>query len=211
MALNPQLSDTAANAAVNALTALLNNGTMVIYTSPQAANANTGLGAQTPLVTLTFGATAFGAASGGSASANAITSGTAVATGTPAWARCYESGGSTVVMDVPVGPTGNVAITAASNANPVVLTANGHGLSTNNYITISGATSGWAPINGTWPITFLSSNTFSIPVDSTSFGALSGSPVFAQWNVVLLPTSIVALATVACSSFVFKLPEGYSF
>lgn len=70
------------------------------------------------------------------------------------------------------------AVTSATNANPVVITHVGHRLPTGQVITISGATGGWTGINGTFTITRLSADTFSIPVNSTSFGALSGSPLF---------------------------------
>ena len=74
-----------------------------------------------------------------------------------------------------------VAIASATNANPVVFTVTaGHGmnLSTLPSITISGATSGWTGVNGTFVATPLSTTTFSIPVNSTTFGALSGTLVF---------------------------------
>lgn len=71
-----------------------------------------------------------------------------------------------------------VTITAATNAAAVVLTVVGHGLSTGDGITISGGTGNWAAINGAWTITVTGANTFTIPIDSTTFGALTGTPVF---------------------------------
>jgi hypothetical protein len=71
------------------------------------------------------------------------------------------------------------AITAATNANPAVLTSANHGFAVGDKIrlNISGATGNWAPINGaTVAITVINANTFSVPVDSTTFGALTGSP-----------------------------------
>ena len=79
------------------------------------------------------------------------------------------------------GDSTTKAITAATNANPTVLTAASHGFSTNDKIrlNISGATGNWTPINGaTVTITVIDANRFSVPVDATSFGALTGSPVF---------------------------------
>jgi hypothetical protein len=35
----------------------------------------------------------------------------------------------------------------------------------------------WTPINGSFLVTVLSATTFSIPVDSTAFGALTGAPI----------------------------------
>ena len=109
MALNLKLSNAAANAAVDALTALLNSGYIRIYSGSQPTDANTAIGAQVLLAELTFGATAFGAAVAGVATANAITQdSSANATGTAAWARFFKSDGTTVVCDGSVG-------TASSN------------------------------------------------------------------------------------------------
>ena len=114
MSNNPFFSDTAVIADVNALTALLNSGTLLVYTGSQPTDANTAIGAQTLLVTLTFGGTAFATAvasgSAGSkvvtATANAIGSATAVATGTATWFRCLKSDASTIGLDGSVGTSG---------------------------------------------------------------------------------------------------------
>lgn len=114
MALNPFFSDTGVKAAVDALASLCNSGTLLVYSGSQPADANTAVGAQTLLVTLTFSATAFASSvasgSAGSkvvtATANAIASGTAVATGTAAWFRCLKSDASTIVLDGSVGTSG---------------------------------------------------------------------------------------------------------
>lgn len=82
------------DAAVNAVTALLTSGTLKIYTGSQPAEDGSITG--TLLATLTFGATAFGASSGGTATANAITSGTAGNTGTAGYFALEESGGTVV-------------------------------------------------------------------------------------------------------------------
>lgn len=104
MALNPKVSNAAANAAADALCALLNNGFLRIYDGTQATNADTALGAQVLLAELRYNATAFGAASAGVATANAITSdASANATGTAAWFRALKSDGTTVVFDGSVG------------------------------------------------------------------------------------------------------------
>lgn len=110
MAGNTQVSDTAANAAVNALTVLANSGYVKIYTSPQPANANTAVSSQTLLSTHTLSATAFASASGGVATANAVGNATAAATGTAAWFRVLKSDGTTVLFD------GNVS-TSGANLN----------------------------------------------------------------------------------------------
>lgn len=120
MANSPQWYDATTTTGVDAVTALLNSGTMRIYTGTQPAlnGAITG----TLLATLTFGATAFGAstASGGTvtATANTITSGTAVATGTAGYFALLRSNGTTVVMTGSVGTSGadlNLATLAISS------------------------------------------------------------------------------------------------
>lgn len=79
--------------------------------------------------------------------------------------------------------SGAITVSAASNANPVSFTATGHGLDFPSaatvapVITISGATSAWAGINGSWTATITSANAFTIAVDSTAFGALAGTLV----------------------------------
>lgn len=98
MATNPLFNDIAANAAVNAVGALLNSGTLKVYTGSQPALDGSVTG--TLLATLTFGSTAFGSASSSAgtstAAANSITSGTAGNTGTAGYFAVEESGGSVV-------------------------------------------------------------------------------------------------------------------
>lgn len=106
MARNTQISDATVNAQANTLAALCNAGTIKMYDGVQPATADTAIGTQVLGVTLTFGATAFPAAVSGLLTANAITSGTAVAGITPTWARIYKSDGITVVMDVSAGAAG---------------------------------------------------------------------------------------------------------
>jgi hypothetical protein len=104
MALNMKRSTTAVNAEADAICPLANAGKLRIYDGTQAANANTAIGAQVQLAELTFNATAFGAASGGVATANAITSDTSAdATGTATWCRILKSDGTTVLWDGSVG------------------------------------------------------------------------------------------------------------
>jgi hypothetical protein len=105
---SPLTYDNAVNAAVNAVTALLNSGFLKIYSGSQPAvdGAVTG----TLLATLTFGATAFGASSasgsGATATANAITSGTAGATGTAGYFALVKSDNTTVVGTGSCGTSG---------------------------------------------------------------------------------------------------------
>lgn len=117
------LSDVAANAQANALAALMNGGSIEIFSGTKPATANTALSGNTLLATLTFGNPAFGSASAGAITANAIGAATAANTGTATFARLYESNGTTVVMDVDVNTSGayinlnTVAIVQGANVS----------------------------------------------------------------------------------------------
>lgn len=116
MALNAKLSNAGANAAADAVCVLANTGYLRIYDGTQAANADTAVGAQVLLAELRLNATAFGAASAGVATANAITSdSSADATGTATWFRVLKSDGVTVLWDGSVGTaTANLILNAVS-------------------------------------------------------------------------------------------------
>jgi hypothetical protein len=87
----------ARDAALNATTATLNGGTLRIYSGTAPTDADTALAGNTLLAELTLGATAFGAAASGVASANPITADTSAdATGTPTFFRLFTSGGALV-------------------------------------------------------------------------------------------------------------------
>ena len=106
MANNFKLSNAAASAAADAVVDLLDNGYFRIYSGTQAATADTAITDQTLLAELRFNATAFGAASNGTATANAFTSdSSANATGTATWFRALKSDGATV-FDGSVGTSG---------------------------------------------------------------------------------------------------------
>jgi hypothetical protein len=67
-------------------------------------------------------------------------------------------------------------VTAATNANPVVLTLNGPAPPTGTVVTMASTApdeSDWSKVNGPFPATKLGPNTCSIPVDSSAFGALT--------------------------------------
>jgi len=91
------ISASARNAAVDAITALLNGGSLEIRTGSQPTGpgvAATG----TLLGTLTLSATAFAASSSGAATANPIAGdSSADATGTAGWFRAKSSGGAGVI------------------------------------------------------------------------------------------------------------------
>lgn len=109
MAADPRLTNAAASAAADAVVDRIDTGgagTIKIYTGTIPTDADTAIGAQVLLGTLTFSATAFGNAANGVATANAITSDTSAdATGTAAWAR-IANGAGTTQMDVTVGTSG---------------------------------------------------------------------------------------------------------
>jgi len=126
MALNTQVSDATVNVQANALAALCNSGFIKIYDGTQPATADTAISGNTLGVTLTFGATAFGAAVSGLITANSITAGTAVATITPTWARICKTDNSTV-MDVSAGASGaNLTIGAFTSGTTVSATSFTH-------------------------------------------------------------------------------------
>jgi hypothetical protein len=103
----PKLSNAAASAAADAVVDLLDNGYIRIYDGSKPATADTAVGAQTLLAELRWNATAFGAASNGVATANAITAdSSANATGTASWFRALGSDGTTVYFDGDVGTSG---------------------------------------------------------------------------------------------------------
>lgn len=127
MALTPKLSNAAANAAVDAVAALLNNGYLRIYDGAQPTDADTALGAQVLLAELRFNATAFAGAVAGAAAANALTAdSSANATGTASWFRALKSDGTTVVFDGSVGTSGanlNLNSTAIQSGAAVSVSA----------------------------------------------------------------------------------------
>ena len=96
------------NAQLDALnTQIGTSAKLRIYNGSRPANANTAITSQTMLVELTCNATAFAAAaSGGVLTANAISNGTAAATGTASWFRLWQSNGTTAIMDGDVSTAG---------------------------------------------------------------------------------------------------------
>ena len=127
MAANTHLSIASWNLALNAaLDTPLSSGTIEIYDGSQPATPDVAVTSQNLLATMTIGSTAFGAASGGTKTANAITSGVAGATGTASWFRCYKTGGSVAVLDGSVGTSGcdmTIATTAIVSGATVACTA----------------------------------------------------------------------------------------
>lgn len=101
------ISNAGASAEADGLTALLNNGYLRLYSGTRPATADTALSGNTLLAELRFGATAFGAASNGVATANAIAQDSAAdATGTATFFRALQSDGTSPVLDGSVTATG---------------------------------------------------------------------------------------------------------
>ena len=106
MAADPRITNAVASAMADIIGAALNSGTIKIYTGTIPVDADTALGAQVLLATLTFAADAFPGASNGVLTAGAIVSDSSIdATGTAAWARIATSG-ATTNLDVTVGTSG---------------------------------------------------------------------------------------------------------
>lgn len=103
MAKNTQLTNLSVDTEGNAFSALMDAGFIDIYDGEQPANGDSPIKNQKLLVSLAFSTPAFAASLAGSITANAITSGIAVASGTANWARIYRSDHRTSVMDVSVG------------------------------------------------------------------------------------------------------------
>lgn len=131
MPLNPHLSNAGANAEIDALTALLDGGTLEIYDGSQPSSPDDAPTSQVLLATLTFGTPAFGSGIGGVATANPLTSELdAPATGLASWYRMKKSNGDPVA-DGSVGTIdANLILTTVSIAqhaevaiDAVVLTA----------------------------------------------------------------------------------------
>ena len=90
------LSTVSKNLALDAFLSQGNNGFLRLYDGTMPASADASLSGNTLLAELTFGATAFAVASGGSAATNAITRDeSANAGGTATFARLYKSDATT--------------------------------------------------------------------------------------------------------------------
>ncbi len=103
---NLHMSSASVNAEANALAVLANGGTLCIYDGVQPADADTAVTSQNLLAELPLGNPAFGSASNGVITANAISSDSdADASGTATWFRVKASDSSTL-WDGSVGTSG---------------------------------------------------------------------------------------------------------
>jgi hypothetical protein len=128
MANNFKLANAQRSALLDGAKANYNSGKLRIYDGSQPANPDTAITSQVLLAELTLNATAFGNASNGVATANAITGATAGATGTATWFRITQSNGTSVIADGSVGTSGcdlnlnSVAIQSGATVNVTSLT-----------------------------------------------------------------------------------------
>jgi hypothetical protein len=113
------------NAQLTTYGANFNSGTLVLYSGSVPATADASLGAAVALVTLPFSASAFGTASAGSMTANAITQTNAGASGTASFYRCFNSSSVCIEQGL-VGTSGadlNMNTTAIVAGGPVQITS----------------------------------------------------------------------------------------
>lgn len=126
MANNLYVTNAVAQSMLTAVKTAIDAGTAAvieIYTGTQPTDADTAVGAQTKLATLTMNATAFGSvsdASPGAIMTAATITGDSSAdnTGTAAWFRMLTQSGGTTIMDGSVGTSG-----ADMNFNTVSFTS----------------------------------------------------------------------------------------
>lgn len=89
----------------------------------------------------------------------------------------FEEVVATGVTFQTLGDGATDTFTAATAADPVVLTKVGHGLVTGDLIDISGFTGGWAAVNGRHVVTRVDADDINVPVDGAAFGAMAGTGV----------------------------------
>lgn len=70
------------------------------------------------------------------------------------------------------------SVTDATNATPIVITSSGHGLTTKAYVTVANV-GGNTAANGTWVVTKVNANTFSLNTSVGNGAYTSGG----LWNV----------------------------
>jgi hypothetical protein len=73
-----------------------------------------------------------------------------------------------------VTPPSTVSITSSSAADPTVIVSAAHSLVTGDVITIAGHSGSTPSLNGSWPVTVLTTTTFTIPV-AVSVGGTGGT------------------------------------
>lgn len=107
MARNTKISNAVVNAQADALARLLDNGYLRIYSGIQPVTANTALSGNTLLAELRFADPSAPAAVAGVLTFSSITpDASANASGTASFYRCFQSDGTSVVMDGNIGIAG---------------------------------------------------------------------------------------------------------
>ena len=181
------LTTTNRNRAADAVTVRANTGSLRLYSGTPPAAAHAALSGNTLLATLPMAATAFGAASAGVATANALTAAVAVATGRPTFARIIESDTTTVVVQMRAALVW-LASTAYSVGDRVSNGANTYVATTAGTSAASGGPTG------------------------TGTGIADGSVVWAfdgiNEAVLAGASQIIAGANVAVSSVTYTQPAG---
>ena len=123
---NLKYSNGTRNAQQQGLIAYAGSGCLInIYSGTQPANANTAISTQTLLVSLPISGS-FGTDSNGTITLSAVTSASAVASGTASFFRIFKSDNTTVVMDGSVGTSSADLIlntTAIANTQTVAISS----------------------------------------------------------------------------------------
>lgn len=84
------------------------------------------------------------------------------------------------------GSNVTTTVSAATNASAAVLTSTGHSFPVGIAITLtfSGFSGNWTSLNGAHAITIIDANTFSVAINSSGFGALTGTPVYLSGSAI---------------------------
>lgn len=100
-----------------------------------------------------------------------------------------------------------LAITSSTNATPIVITKNSHGLATNDVITVNGHETNTAA-NGRWVVTKVNDNTFSLN-GSVGNGIGGATGCFAPAARVAMiqdyDTAVISVDTASSASMTVKL------
>lgn len=199
----PSVSVVARNAELAAIGAKIDTGgagSLVFYSGTQPATVDTALSGNTALATLTFSTTSFGAPSGGIATANTITAGTATGTGTATFARAFAGNGTTAVIDYSVGgPASTITNVALTSNIATITTSAAHGFAVGQTVGITGLTN--SALNGSYVVSAVgSSTTFSYPLTHTNISSTSDSGSASGTDINLASTSISTGVVVSISS-----------
>jgi hypothetical protein len=101
---------------------------------------------------------------------------------------CYESAGA-LALETLNWSQSTAAITGATNASPIVITSNAHGLSNNDLVAVTGV-GGNTAANGIWSVANVAANTFELE-GSTGSGAFTSGGTWYKLNA----TRATALTT----------------